>query len=182
MRVVADVDEADIGPLSVGQPVSFSVDAFLDESFEGHVSQVRFNPVNVQNVVTYEVLVDVDNRDLKLRPGMTAEVSFEVARGSDYLRVPNAALRFQPERLNKQPSGALEQSESPAEKHVYVLEADGMLRRVAVESNLYDDRWAAIDEGALREGESVVVTTATPEVESSRGGIMSFFGRRRPQS
>jgi HlyD family secretion protein len=97
MRVVANVDEADVGTIAVGQKASFRVDAFPEENFTGTVSQVRLAPITVQNVVTYNALVDVENRDLKLRPGMTANVTFEVAQRKDVLLVPNAALRYQPD-------------------------------------------------------------------------------------
>jgi len=97
MRVVANVDEADVGTIAVGQKATFRVDAFPEETFSGAVSQVRLAPITVQNVVTYNALVEVDNHDLKLRPGMTANVTFEVAQKKGVLRVPNAALRYQPD-------------------------------------------------------------------------------------
>ena len=96
MQVQASVDEADIGQVKEGLPVSFTVDAYPDVPFQGSVSQVRLNPVTVQNVVTYTVIVDVANPELKLRPGMTATISIMVARRDDVLRVPTLALRFQP--------------------------------------------------------------------------------------
>ena len=106
MRVIASVDEADVGNLEIGQPATFRVDAFPEDTFSGTVSQVRLAPIVVQNVVTYNALVDVDNSDLKLRPGMTANVTFEVARHEEVLRVPNAALRYRPgpELLAPEPS------------------------------------------------------------------------------
>lgn len=96
MRVVASVDEADVGSLKLGEKATFRVDAFPEDNFEGRISQVRLAPIVVQNVVTYNALVEVDNRDLKLRPGMTANVTFEVARHDGVLRIPNAALRYRP--------------------------------------------------------------------------------------
>ena len=96
MRVIASVDEADVGNLDLGQRATFRVDAFPEDTFSGTVSQVRLAPIIVQNVVTYNALVNVDNHDLKLRPGMTANVTFEVARHQGVLRVPNAALRYRP--------------------------------------------------------------------------------------
>ena len=88
--------EADIGRIQPGQPTRFTVDAFPDRSFKGAVRQVRMNPTTTQNVVTYDVVVDVDNEDLSLLPGMTAYVSVELSRLEDALRVPNSALRYRP--------------------------------------------------------------------------------------
>ncbi|TDU32741.1 HlyD family secretion protein [Panacagrimonas perspica] len=88
--------EADIGRIQPGQLTRFTVDAFPDRSFKGAVRQVRMNPTTTQNVVTYDVVVDVDNEDLSLLPGMTAYVSVELSRLNDTLRVPNSALRYRP--------------------------------------------------------------------------------------
>ena len=97
MQVSADVSESDIGTIKVGQPVRFNVDAYPDRDFRGRVSQIRLNATVNQNVVTYPVIVEVDNPDLSLRPTMTANVSIEVARVRNVLRIPNAALRWKPE-------------------------------------------------------------------------------------
>ena len=97
MRVNASVDEADIGRVREGQEVDFHVDAFPERQFEGKVEQVRLNPTSVQNVVTYNTIVSVDNKNLLLRPGMTATVSIVVRKAEQALRVPAAALRFRPE-------------------------------------------------------------------------------------
>lgn len=96
MQVEASVDEADIGQIRDGEPVSFTVDAYPDDPFRGRVSQIRLAPVTVQNVVTYTVIIDVPNPDLKLRPGMTATVSMLVDRRDNAIRIPALALRFQP--------------------------------------------------------------------------------------
>jgi HlyD family secretion protein len=96
MQVNASVDESDIGKVRPGQHVTFSVDAYPGEQFSGTVTQVRLQPTVVQNVTTYSVILDVPNRDLKLKPGMTANVGIETARRDDVVRVPNAALRFRP--------------------------------------------------------------------------------------
>lgn len=97
MQVLTNIDEADIGGVRVGQPASFSVDAFPDDPFRGAVSQVRLSPTTVQNVVTYPVVIDVENPDGRLRPGMTANVSIPIDERKAVLRVPNAALRFKPD-------------------------------------------------------------------------------------
>jgi HlyD family secretion protein len=96
MQVNASIDESDVGRMRPGQVVTFRVDAYPNETFHGHVKQVRLNPVTVQNVVTYSTVIDVPNPELKLKPGMTAQVTIEIARRQNALRVPNAALRFRP--------------------------------------------------------------------------------------
>lgn len=101
MQIDANVAEADIGGVEVGQMVEFTVDAFPYRTFHGKVKQVRNSPLTVQNVVTYDTVVEVSNADLKLRPGMTANVSIVVARREDVVKIPNAALRFRlPETVN----------------------------------------------------------------------------------
>jgi HlyD family secretion protein len=96
MQVDSSVAEADIGKIMVGQPVEFTVDAYPDSPFKGSVSEIRNAPITVQNVVTYDVVVKVDNPEMKLKPGMTANVSVIVSSKKDVLRMPNAALRFRP--------------------------------------------------------------------------------------
>lgn len=96
MQVTASVDEADIGQVKMGQKVSFVVDAYPDANFAGTVGQIRLAPVVTQNVVTYNVIINVDNPDFKLMPGMTATCSIEVAKRENVLRVPLQALRFTP--------------------------------------------------------------------------------------
>ena len=96
MQVNANVDESDVGRIRAGQVVKFRVDAYPLEEFTGAVSQVRLQPIVTQNVVTYATVIDVPNTELKLKPGMTATVTIEIARRNDVVRVPNAALRFRP--------------------------------------------------------------------------------------
>lgn len=96
MEVQATIDEADIGQVAVGQSVSFTVDAYPDEIFEGHVKQVRLQPVTVQNVVNYVVTIDVPNPDLKLMPGLTANINIKVQERKGVLKVPMSALQFNP--------------------------------------------------------------------------------------
>src|SRR5262249_34556394 len=95
-QVNANIDEADVGRIRPGQNVTFRVDAYPTEDFHGRVAQIRLQPVVVQNVTTYGTVIDVPNEQLKLKPGMTANVKIEIARKADGLRVPNAALRFRP--------------------------------------------------------------------------------------
>jgi HlyD family secretion protein len=96
MQVNANIDEADVGRIRPGQRVQFRVDAFPTDEFSGTVSQIRLQPVVVQNVVTYATVIDVPNAELKLKPGMTANVTIEIARRTDVVRIPAAALRFRP--------------------------------------------------------------------------------------
>ena len=103
MQVLTNIDEADVGRVKVGQEATFSVDAFPDQPFRGAVSQIRLSPQTVQNVVTYQVVLDVANPDLKLKPGMTANVQVPVEIRKDVLRVPNAALRFRPDSADLVP-------------------------------------------------------------------------------
>ena len=95
MKVDANIDESDVGRIRPGQIVTFTVDAYPEE-FRGSVSQIRLEPIVLNNVVTYTTVIDVHNADLKLKPGMTATVTLEIARRNNVVRVPNAALRFRP--------------------------------------------------------------------------------------
>jgi len=110
MQVNANVDESDVGRIRAGQVVKFRVDAYPLEEFVGTVSQVRLQPIVTQNVVTYATVIDVPNTQLKLKPGMTATVTIEIARRNDVVRVPNAALRFRP---NADTFAALNQAVPP---------------------------------------------------------------------
>src|SRR4029453_8497363 len=96
MQVDASIDESDIGRIKTGQHATFHVDAYPRQTFTGVVAQVRLQPVVAQNVVSYITVIDVPNPDHLLKPGMTANVSIEIARADDVITVPNAALRFQP--------------------------------------------------------------------------------------
>ena len=118
MRVIANIDESDVGRIRPGQRVTFTVDAYPAEEFEGSVSQVRLEPVVLQNVVTYATVVDAPNPDLKLKPGMTATISLEIARRDNVTRIPNSALRFRPgpdvfAALNQPVPPALQPGASP---------------------------------------------------------------------
>jgi HlyD family secretion protein len=97
MQVYAKTDESDVGQIKVNQPVTFKVDAFPRDSFRGRVSQVRMNATAVQNVVTYDTVIDFDNPETKLFPGMTAYVTIPVATARNVLKVPNGALRYKPD-------------------------------------------------------------------------------------
>jgi HlyD family secretion protein len=156
MRVLASVSESDIGGVAVGQAASFGVDAWPGRLFEGRVVQVRSAPTNVQNVVTYDVVVEVDNADLALRPGMTASVTITTARRDDALRVPLRALRFRPV------------DESPGEgPEVFAVEPGGGLRRAALQLGIRNDRFAEVLGGSLAPGDAVAVAyRQSPDLEA----------------
>ncbi len=118
MQVDVSTDESDVGQIRVGQQVTFKVDAFPKDAFRGRVVQIRMNPTTVQNVVTYDTVVNFDNPDTKLFPGMTAYISIPVAQASNVVEIPNAALRFQP-MLSAQ------QSQAIAAKYGVPLESHG---------------------------------------------------------
>lgn len=102
MWVIANVDQADIGVINNNNRVSFTVDAFPGENFRGIINQIRLSPLDVQNVVTYQVVIDVQNKDLKLKPGMTANLTFTIDERNDVLKVPNSALRFRPQDVTQE--------------------------------------------------------------------------------
>ncbi len=160
MQVDTNVDEADISRIQVGQEATFTVDAFPGEGFKGRVVQIRQAPIVQQNVVTYNVVVTVANPDLKLKPGLTANVKILVAKKADVLKIPNAALRFRPPSPEGVPLAAQEKGrQSP---QVWILE-EGRLKRVPVKLGLNDENFAELLEGDLREGQQVVVGLASRE-------------------
>lgn len=157
MQIDSNVAEADIGKVIVGQSVEFSVDAYPDSPFRGQVSEIRNAPINVQNVVTYDVVVKVDNPEKKLKPGMTANVSIVVQSKKDVLRVPNAALRFRP----ADKSGAKERKDKGQKDRgpgVWVLD-NKQPKRVSITTGISDGAFAEVASGALEEGREVIVET-----------------------
>ena len=106
MQVIANIDQADIGLVEQAKSVRFSVDAFPGKDFDGKIEQMRLNPTNVQNVVTYNVVIDVENPEQKLKPGMTANLTITIDERNNVLKVPNSALRFTPQDANRQRTGA----------------------------------------------------------------------------
>jgi len=106
MQVIANIDQADIGLVEQAKSVKFTVDAFPGKEFDGKIEQMRLNPVNVQNVVTYNVVIDGNNPDQKLKPGMTANLTITIDERNNVLKVPNSALRFTPQDATRQRTGA----------------------------------------------------------------------------
>ncbi len=180
MQIDAGITEADIGQVEVGQQADFTVDAFPGETFHGTVTQIRNAPKTDQNVVTYDTMIAVANPNLKLKPGMTANVSIIVTRRGDVLKVPNAALRFRPPKnvaLVKTsasgnsvtpaaaPGAKSEGTKSKKDRQkgarsVYVLRELG-LEAVKVELGISDGRETELLAG-LKEGEELVVDMAEP--------------------
>ena len=106
MQVIANIDQADIGLVEQAKSVKFSVDAFPGKEFDGKIAEMRLNPVNVQNVVTYNVVINVENPEQKLKPGMTANLTITIDERNNVLKVPNSALRFTPQDATRQRTGA----------------------------------------------------------------------------
>ena len=170
MHIIASVSEADIGQVAVGQNVDFSVEAFPDEVFTGLVSQVRKAATTTNNVVTYDTVIDVENPQEKLFPGMTADVSVYVAQRKGILTVPNAALRYAPP-----PTAKFEHTEAADKKPprgfrtVYVTAANGTeLKLVLVKIGATDGINSEVLSG-LSEGDKVVTATI-PQKSGPFGG------------
>jgi HlyD family secretion protein len=184
MYVHANVDEADIGMIrkaqAEGQPVRFTVDAYPDDLFEGKIYQVRQSSTTTQNVVTYPVVISARNPDMKLMPGMTASLSFQLREVQNVLRIPNAALRFYPQREQVRPEDreileikgiAREESENVAttpsaeekaelrrqrsRRHVWIHDGD-FLRAVPVVTGVTSNQHTEVVSGALSEGDKLV--------------------------
>jgi HlyD family secretion protein len=145
MQVIADVDEADIGQVLEGQHVVFTVDAFPEDQFEGTVIQVRLLATTTSNVVTYEVVIDAPNPDLKLKPGLTAEVNIFTLNKENIITVPVRALRFVPEEY----TGHI------PETHVFVENPEGSIEAREVVTGVTDGIYTEIIEG-LATGEKVI--------------------------
>lgn len=151
MQVDTNVSESDIGGVKEGKEAEFSVDAYPNRLFHGLVAQVRNAPLSIQNVVTYDVVINVDNRDLDLKPGMTANVSIITARKERTLRVPNAALRFR-----------MPGSESDVKAtQVWTLDESGRPHSVPIKPGIVDPAFTEVREGDVREGNSIIVGLET---------------------
>ena len=158
MQLNASIDESDLGRIAAGQDVTFTVDAYPSDTFEGRVSQLRLNPTTVNNVVTYAAIIDAPNTALKLKPGMTATVAIEIARRDNVLRVPSAALRFKPgaDLLVRLGSATAATVKGPA-----VWTSTGSaIAAVAVKPGASDATYTEIAEGSLVEGAPVVIRAA----------------------
>jgi HlyD family secretion protein len=150
------VSETDIGKVKEGGVAEFRVDAYPDRRFKGVVSQVRYAETIVDNVVTYTTLINVDNADLLLRPGMTATISFEVARVENALLIPNAAMRFNPDAEPPSADFGRPGRAPRPQPRVFRLE-NGKPTEVQIEPGLTDGSNTEVRSGALREGDPVVI-------------------------
>ena len=182
MQVDTNVDEADIGRVQVGLPATFTVDAYPGRSFQGMVSEIRKAPIVTQNVVTYDVVVAVPNPDLKLLPGMTANVRVVSERRDNVLRVPNAALRFRPTTDNTAQNAVVHAAsrKNSNEQKVWVRTRDGKIESRMVIAGISDGSYTAINGGNLREGDEVIVSASsgTSQAKSKQGSTAASGGMR----
>jgi HlyD family secretion protein len=199
MQIDSNVAEADVGAVEVGQDVDFTVDAFPTRTFHGKVVQVRNAPITVQNVVTYDTVIGVDNKDLKLKPGMTANVSIIIAHKDNVLQLKNAALRFRPPDAaaeprsvsaptgprgtgprpggspgGQRPTGARERR---PDRTVYVL-SFGRPKPVQIKTGISDGIVTEVTDG-LKEGDNVVTAELTVPSAASTPATNPFSGARR---
>jgi len=201
MQVHTNVSESDIGKVTKGKVAAFTVDAYPGKVFQGHVHQVRNAPISLQNVVTYNVVVEVDNRDLWLKPGMTANVSLIVARKDQALKVPNVALRFTPsksERTNRQAPVPTSDRADPDAKTTRVVLASGDQRGdsktvwrlgpngnpepVPVQWGISDGNVTELASGELQEGDEVIIGIESPKGTRKREKLPPGFGTSKQKS
>lgn len=158
MQVNADVSESDIGQVSEGQPARFRVDAFPERIFSGEVRQVRNSPMSVQNVVTYDVVVDVDNSDLALRPGMTATVTLVTGAKAEVLKVPLRALRFRPKQRGWPEKVVKRVGESTRDQgRLFIRGDDGQPSPLTIRVGLRDDQFVEVLSDDVTEGDEIVI-------------------------
>ena len=166
-QIDANVDEADIGKIKTEQAVEFTVDAYPDIMFKGIVSQVRNAPVTIQNVVTYDVVIKVDNPELKLKPGMTANVSIILSTGTNILKVSNAALRFSPADKDKN----MVQQKGPG---VWILK-NKKPERIPVSLGISDGNFSEIVSGEIQEGQEVIVEPFVKQKDNNKASRPRMF-------
>ncbi len=163
MQIVTNIDEADVAKVKTGMPVEFTVDAYPEEVFSGDISQVRLAASTVNNVVTYSAIVNVENPQQRLKPGMTASVKILIRKVIDVLKLPNSALRFKPAggSESRQPlpgsaAGAMKGQNPGRQVPVWVLAGDKSLQQVQVQLGLSDGVSTEIVSGPFKEGDRVV--------------------------
>lgn len=183
MRVIADIDEADIGGVKEGQRVQFSVDAYPDETFEGAVTQVRQQATTESNVVTYEVVIGAPNKDLKLKPGLTANVTIYTNQKNGVLIVPNKALKFTPNPMFLGPDGKIQDTQ--AAKKVWTKQGNTFTAH-KVETGITNGSVTEIISG-VKEGTKVVTELNLTGVPTEAAGSGNPFmpgppGRRNNSS
>jgi HlyD family secretion protein len=192
MQVDTNVSESDIGGITEGKEATFTVDAYPGYQFSGTIRQVRLAPINVQNVVTYNVVVNVDNQDLRLKPGMTANVSIVVAQRDAVLKVPNAALRFTPptsgladrvklggkpikEKGAEQAAGAGRGTMAPS-RTVWKEGPSGELEPIHVQTGISDGLVTEVLSEELPEGALVIVGIERPKGDRAGSDLPPGFG------
>ncbi len=192
MQVDTNVSEADIGGITEGKEATFSVDAYPGEPFRGTVKQVRNAPISVQNVVAYDVVIEVDNRDLRLKPGMTANVSIVVARKENVLKVPDAALRFSPPKSARRdgdatakpaggpsagpPGDVVTRPASSGQKRVWREGASGDPEAIPIQTGISDGSFTEILTDALQEGDAVITGIESPRSGQRSDSLPPGFG------
>jgi HlyD family secretion protein len=165
MQIDTSLAEADVGGVRVGQPATFTVDAYPEKTFQGQVKQIRMNPSIQQNVVTYDVVVAVDNAERQLLPGMTAVVTIRIAERKNVLRIPLASLRFRPSvAADSKPPGV-----DAGERLVYRLD-DGTAVPVGVRIGIFGSRDAELLDGDVGEGQMLVIEELSGTPKSASGG------------
>jgi HlyD family secretion protein len=192
MQVDTNVSEADIGHVMVGQEATFTVDAYAGQVMRGTVRDIRAAPIMVQNVVNYNAVIAVENPDFKLKPGMTATVSILVARRDNVLKIPRAALRFQPQLTAKereqfvtlfqkqQVASASDGTEAALRRawqnipKVWTLTLEGTPWPIAVGLGINDDQFSELRDGNLHEGQELIIGLDEPD------GSRSNDSRSRP--
>jgi len=147
MQVDTNVDESDVGPIRLGQAATFTVDAYPGQIFHGAVAQIRQAPINVQNVITYDIVIDVSNPDLKLFPGMTANATISTGHVANALRIPKAALRYRP---------AGGGNSNPNKQAVYVVGANGQPQAIPLKTGISDANHVEALGTTLAEGQEVI--------------------------
>lgn len=160
MQIEASVVEADIAKVKEGQTVEFSVDSFPDEIFYGIVTQVRNNPITTSNVVTYEVIIEVNNKDLRIKPGMTANVEIITAEKENVLLLPNKALRF----FIKDENGEMPRYKN---KGVWILK-NNKPERISVTTGISDDDYTEVSGNGIISGQEVIIETTEIDKTNSR--------------
>jgi len=164
MQVDTNVDESDVGSIAKGQKATFIVDSYPGTTFNGIVADIRKAPIITQNVVTYDVVITVDNIDLKLFPGMTANVIILTAKLDDTLKVPNSVLRFRPSAAVLKKAGL--PPAQPDKPQVYLL-AGGKITALPVKFGLSDGKYTALSSGRLQAGSLIVVRATLNDTASS---------------
>jgi HlyD family secretion protein len=177
MEVHGKIDEADVGQLKPGQATQFTVDAYPDRTFIGLVQQIRKAPEVVQNVVTYTTVVSAPNPDLLLLPGMTAQLRIVVSNTGEILKIPSQAVRFRPNGAGPASGhpGANQAASSKAPATVWLVGEDGRPDPVAVRLGASDDSGAALLEGALNEGQQVIIGIANSQKQRGYFGVRLGF-------